>query len=246
MTREIEILIVEDSPTQAAHLKDVLERHNYRVAVASSGEEALASIRARKPTIVISDILMPGMDGYELCRRIKADETLRDVPVILLTALSDPLDVVRGLQCEADNFIVKSSREELLLSRIQYILANRELRKHTKAEVGFEIFFAGQKHFLTAERLQIVDLLFSTFEQAIEKSLELERANKQLESALETVKTLHEILPICAHCKRIRDDKGSWRQLEGYFRERSVAEFSHGICPECLKKHYPGYCKADR
>jgi two-component system sensor histidine kinase/response regulator len=95
---DIEILIVEDSPTQAKELRYTLERHGFVVRVAGNGGKALSMIRERKPTIVISDIVMPEMDGYRLCREIKDDGALRDIPVILLTALSDPKDVVRGLE----------------------------------------------------------------------------------------------------------------------------------------------------
>ena len=67
----------------------------------------------------------------------------------------------------------------------------------------------------------------------------LESTNKELEKALSEVKTLRGILPICSHCKKIRDDRGAWQVLEAYVHKHSDAEFSHGICPECMKKHYP-------
>jgi AmiR/NasT family two-component response regulator len=71
--------------------------------------------------------------------------------------------------------------------------------------------------------------------------IELRRLNKELEQALNKVKTLSGMLPICASCKKIRDDKGYWQQIESYIREHSEAEFSHGICPECARKLYPEY-----
>lgn len=71
--------------------------------------------------------------------------------------------------------------------------------------------------------------------------MELRRLNKELEQALYKVKTLSGLLPICASCKKIRDDKGYWQQIELYIREHSEAEFSHGICPECSIKLYPEY-----
>src|SRR3990170_1572607 len=190
MKNGVEILIVEDSPTQAAKLKFFLEQHGYQVSVANNGKEAIASMSKRKPTIAISDIIMPEMDGYELCRQIKADENLKDIPVILLTSLSDPEDIVRSLECGADNFITKPYDEKYLLSRIQYILISDELRKSIKAEIGIEIFFAGRKHFLTSERMQIIDLLLSSFKTAVNKNLELEQKNIELRKALETIKTL--------------------------------------------------------
>ncbi len=94
-----EILIVEDSPMQAAVLKSLLEKQEYNVLVANNGKEAIALLEKHKPVIVISDIVMPEMDGYQLCRLIKDNEKLKDIPVILLTALSDPQDVLNGLEC---------------------------------------------------------------------------------------------------------------------------------------------------
>lgn len=189
----VEILIVEDSPTQALHLKHILEQHSYSVIVAKDGKDALRIMHDHKPTIVISDILMPEMDGYELCRQIRADENLKYVPVILLTQLVDPRDVIRGLLSGADNFVTKPYSEQFLISRIQYILANQELRRNAITEMGIEIFFAGQKHFITSDRMQILDLLFSTFENAVQRNQELEEANKELRKALETIETINEV-----------------------------------------------------
>ena len=76
----VEILIVEDSPTQALHLKHILMQYNYSATVAKDGKDALRRMREQKPTIVISDILMPEMDGYEMCRQIRADENLKYIP----------------------------------------------------------------------------------------------------------------------------------------------------------------------
>jgi len=181
-----EILIVEDSPTQAARLQFILEEHGFRVLKARDGKEALCVLKENRPTLVISDVVMPEMDGYELCSRIKQDESLRDIPVILLTALSDPSDIIRGLESGADNFITKPYQERFLISRIQYILINRELRSKSATEMGIEIFFAGKKHFLAADRIQIIDLLLSSYEAAVEQFRELENANWELAKATET------------------------------------------------------------
>src|SRR5262245_45277004 len=101
----VEILIAEDSPTQAARLQYILERHGFRVTAAANGREALARMAEKGPALIITDIIMPEMDGFELCRRIKSDPDLCLTPIILLTSLSDPEDVIRGLAAGADNFI---------------------------------------------------------------------------------------------------------------------------------------------
>ena len=183
---EQEILIVEDSPTQAARLQFILEEHGFRVSWAPNGKAALEYLQKNHPTLVVSDVVMPEMDGYELCSKIKQDEKLKDIPVILLTALSDPSDIIKGLESGADNFITKPYQERFLISRIQYILINRELRSKFPTEMGIEIFFAGKKHFLAADRIQIIDLLLSSYEAAVEQFRELENANWELAKATET------------------------------------------------------------
>ena len=194
MNNDVEILIVEDSPTQAVQLRHILEQHDYRVSFARNGVEALAAIHEQRPTIVISDIVMPEMDGYELCRRIKEAPAIADIPIILLTTLNDSRDVIKALENRADNFITKPCNEQFLLSRLQYILANQQLRKTPPADGSIEIFFSGQKYRFASDPMQIIDLLLSTFDNAIQKNLELERANReQVKSQLE-LKKLNEQL----------------------------------------------------
>lgn len=176
----MEILIAEDSPTQANQLRRLLEENGFEVTVASDGQRALEAARRRKPTLLLGDIMMPNMNGYELCQAIKADGELKDIPFILLTSLSSPEDVVKGLQCGADNFIKKPYNERRLLSRIDYILANRELRKDSKLQLNMEVELAGQKYVINSERQQILDLLVSTYEEAIILNEDLNERGKEL------------------------------------------------------------------
>ncbi len=233
------ILVVEDSPTQAAQLRHTLVNRGYEADVVANARDALAYLEEHPVDIVISDIVMPEMDGYELCSRIKSNEKTKRIPVMLLTQLADPEDIVKGLSCGADNFITKPYDTEFLLARIKYIIINQKLRSQAVAEMGMEIYFAGRKHFITSDRMQIVDLLLATYEAAVHKNRELERANRKLRQALEDIKALRGIIPICSRCKKIRDDQGYWRQVEEYMRDHSDAEFSHGLCPDCMKKLYP-------
>ncbi len=239
--QEVEILAVEDSLTQQLQLQNILEKNGYKVALASNGKEAIEFVEKRKPSIVITDIVMPEMNGFQLCSQIKNDERFCEIPVILLTSLSDPGDIIRGLECRANNFITKPYNEESLLCRIQYILMNRHLRTKEMAEIGLEIFFRGKKHLISSDRMQIIDLLFSSFESALEKNQELLVSNKKLKEALNTVQTLKGLIPICSSCKKIRDDKGFWQQVEEYIVQHSNANFTHGICPECTKELYPEF-----
>lgn len=189
MPAAIEILIVEDSPTQAEQLKHTLESCGYRVRVASNGRQAIEAARAHKPTLIISDVVMPEMDGYQLCQQVKSDPDLQNLPLILVTTLSDPQDVIRGLECRADNFIIKPYDEQYLLAHVQFVLLNREIRQREATSMGVEIYFSGHKHFITADRLQILNLLLSTYEAAIQKNRELSQAQgdlRRVNAALET------------------------------------------------------------
>ena len=177
---EIEILIVEDSPTQAERLRRLIQSLHYNARVAANGQLALEAIRVRKPHLVLSDIVMPEMNGYELCRAIKSDPTLRDIPVILVTSLNDPKDIIRGIECGADNFIRKPYAEDYLLNRISHMLMNQKLRKNQNVEIGIALYLGDQKHFINAERQQILDLLISTYEQAVQVNGELQARERQV------------------------------------------------------------------
>ena len=175
------VLIAEDSATQAQRLQHILEQHGYRVTSAANGRLALEAAQRNKPALIISDVIMPEMSGYELCRHVKTDARMADVPVILVTTLSDPHDVIRGLECGADNFILKPYDADQLLRRIQFVLVNRQMRRSEQADMGLEIVFSGQRHFITADRLQILNLLLSTYEAAIHR-------NKELSSTRDTLR----------------------------------------------------------
>jgi two-component system, sensor histidine kinase and response regulator len=174
------ILIAEDSPTQREILRHMLEKNNFRVVAAGNGREALALLEGEKPLAVISDIVMPDMDGYTLCRSINGNAALLDIPVILLTSLSNPEDVIMGLECGADYFIMKPYNEVFLLSRIQHIMANSNLKTEQGVRIGLEIFFRGKKYFINSSRLQLLNLLLSTYETAFQSNQDLVAASEKL------------------------------------------------------------------
>ncbi len=185
------ILIAEDSRTQAEQLRFILEDHGYTVCVASNGREALAMAREDPPDLVISDVNMPEMDGYELCRAFKEDPDLRETPLMLVTTLSAPHDVVHGLECGADNFITKPYEEESLVARLRYLLTNNALRGTSRMRTGVEIDLNGKRHFITAERQQILDLLISTYATAVRLSEEAVVRGERLRESYETMAVLH-------------------------------------------------------
>ncbi|MBI4165217.1 MAG: response regulator [Acidobacteria bacterium] len=200
LNRGADILIAEDSPTQAEQLRFLLEEQGYAVAAAGNGKVALEMACQRKPTLIITDVLMPGMDGFTLCKEIKAHKELNDVPVVLMTSLSSPQDVLKGLACGADNFIRKPYEKRYLLKRIEYILANRELRQGETTRFGLEIYFGGEKHYITSERQQILDLLISTYEDATSLNQQLQGEQLKLARSNQILHTLYRIAENLNRC----------------------------------------------
>jgi signal transduction histidine kinase len=178
---KIKILIAEDSITQAMQLQHILAENNYEATIAANGREALGAIGEFRPSLVISDIIMPEMDGFELCRNIKTDEKLMCTPVILLTSLADPQDVIRALQCGADQFVTKPYEEKHLLATIKYLLNDKNLNDRDDNGQGIHIStFRNEKYLITSNRRQILNLLLSTYETAMAKNLELIKVQDEL------------------------------------------------------------------
>ena len=185
MNKRSKILIVEDSKTQALGLHDLLVDNGYEVSVAFGGLEAKAYLENFLPDIIITDIIMPDINGYELCRVIRGNEKTRDIPIILLTSLSSPDDIIEGLKSGADNFITKPFDKAGLLARISYILLNKQLRAAQPSSLGLNLYFAGHEHLITAERAQILDLFFSSYDAAIQKHRQLEETVRELSETQE-------------------------------------------------------------
>lgn len=188
------VLAAEDSPVQAKRLKYFLDTNNINCEIYSNGIDALQSALARKPILIISDIIMPGMDGYELCSKIKSHPDLKDIPVILLTSLSDPLDIIKGLQAGADNFITKPYDEQYLLSQILYLLANRKLPLNNAGDEVIEINFRGIEYRITSDKKQILDLLMSVYEAAVHRNNDLIEAQLQLQQSNDNLLAANEEL----------------------------------------------------
>ncbi len=184
-----EILIVEDSRTQAIGLKFLLKEHGFDVRVAYDGMQALKAVAEKEPALIVSDIVMPEMDGYELCRNLRGNPETKHIPIILLTALSELNDVIKALENGADNFVTKPYKPDFLISRIRHILINSELRRDRRSEKVIEIFFNNQRYSFSALPDQVIDLLLSTFENAVQKNKELQEVNQKL---LETQRELRE------------------------------------------------------
>lgn len=185
-----DILIVEDSTTQAAQIKYLLESHHYKVLVTQNGQQALAWISKYKPSLVISDIVMPDMNGYELCGKIKSDKRTEDIPVILLTSLSDPEEVIEGISCGADIFITKPYNKEYLLSNIEKLLIEKISPESKSDKLGIEINYHGKKRLIRIGSQKVVNLLLNIYQGAIQKNNELIQTREELRFLNEQLESL--------------------------------------------------------
>lgn len=193
------ILIVEDSPTQAEQLRFLLEEEQYIVELAYNGRDALKLLAQHRPAMVITDIVMPEMDGYQLCTAIKSNPEFKDIPVVVVTSLTGMQDIARSLECGADNFLRKPYDPAMLLSRVNYILLNQELRRGSKVQMGMEVMLEGKKHFITSDREQIVDMLISTYEEAMHMYDELQMQQKEIARSNQTLRGLFRIADSLNH-----------------------------------------------
>ena len=113
------VLLIEDAPLVRRSLQLALSRHGHEVQAVETGEQGLAEIEQAAPDLVVLDLMLPGIDGFEVCRRIRAGS---DLPVIMLTARGDDLDVVGGLEAGADDYVVKPAQPSVLDARIRAVL----------------------------------------------------------------------------------------------------------------------------
>jgi signal transduction histidine kinase len=175
-----DVLVVEDSATQAEEIRLILESAGFAVQTVSNAEAALAELTQSTFDFVISDIVMPGMSGYELCRHIKGDSRWKTIPVLLLTSLTDPIDVIHALESGADSFLSKPCEPDHLITRVRSLLESRRLRAEARGASGTDILFNGQHFTIPSDKEQILDLLVSTFEDMVRKNQEVLAARDAL------------------------------------------------------------------
>ncbi len=179
MAKNEKVLVAEDDAISREVLASQLKKLGYEVICAGNGNEAWARYTEEEIRLVVTDWKMPGMDGLELCKKIRSEKRERYTYVILLTAVDRKEGYVTGITAGADDFITKP-------------ITSEELRV----------------------RLRVADRVLSLQEEA---------------------QQLSHLLPICPRCKRIRANDEGWQQVEAYIMRRTDAQFSHGICPECVE-----------
>ncbi len=193
---ELRVLVADYEPVSRTLVAAILRKGGYEVELAADGEQAWAALQQpTAPYLAVMDWMMPGLDGPEICRRLRTLNSDTPTYVILLTSRDASADIVAGLRAGADDYVTKPPDEDELLARVN---------------VGARV--VRLQHAL-ADRV------------------------RRLQEALSNVKQLQGLLPICSYCKRIRDDRNYWQQVEGYITEHSGVQFSHSYCPDCFERY---------
>ncbi|MDH3349054.1 MAG: response regulator [Desulfobulbaceae bacterium] len=204
------ILVVEDEGIIALDIQSRLQRLGYDVPeIAVSGEAAVEMSRKLQPDLILMDITLGGKIDG-VEAAIIIKKSL-NVPIVFLTANADDATFERAKSVAPHGYVLKPFEE-------------RELH------IAIDVALYKSK----------VEMKLNQYREKLESILiERDELIVGLRNSLDQVKTLSGLLPICASCKQIRDDKGYWNRLESYFAEHSNVEFSHSVCPDCVKKLYP-------
>ena len=192
----MEIIVVDDDVVVRTLVSTALTNAGYQVLPASSGSEAVRLWEEREVRLVLTDWMMPELDGEALCKYIRASSRPSYTYLIMLTAQESREAVVAGLSAGADDYLTKPYDVAELLMRVK-------------------------------SGVRVLDL-----QEALQTRV------RELEAAVGRIQTLEEILPICSYCKQIRDEEGTWHEVEVYIHEHTDTDFSHSICPGCLERHH--------
>ncbi len=224
-TDKATILIVDDEPMSVRILSFLLE-NEYNIVVAQGGKEALEVVSHITPDLILLDVLMPDLDGYGVFKALRISPVHKDTPVLFITVLGESECESQGLEMGASDYIIKPFNPDLVRLRIKnHLLFSQQRKMLAKRNTELEVL--NMK--LTAE-IELRTSIQESNEQLI----------KELREAVANIKTLHGLIPICASCKKIRDDEGYWNQISDYLSKHTDLVFTHSICTECAQKLYPG------
>jgi len=164
------ILIVDDEEDILELVQYNLKREGYQVSSLNSGEEAIRNVKEKKPDLILLDLMLPGIDGYEICKLLKRDESTQHIPIIMLTAKGEESDIVTGLELGADDYITKPFSPKVLVARLRTVLRRSNRREETKSAViskhnitidtsRFEVTVDSQPVELTATEFHVLNFL---------------------------------------------------------------------------------------
>jgi len=189
------ILIVDDTPANVAVLADYLEDQGLRIVVAQDGQEGLKRAAFVKPDLILLDVLMPGMDGFETCRLLKEDPAVLDIPVIFMTALTDTSNVVKGFRLGAVDYVTKPIQIEEVMARIGTHLSVRKMNKQLSAknlmlgqEVNTRQLAEEALKAVTAEQSQLIGKLREAHEQLLQSEKMAREGLKRVKDIVQALK----------------------------------------------------------
>jgi class 3 adenylate cyclase len=136
MNEQAKVLVVDDTPANVKLLADLLAIKGYAVATARSGEEALAQVAAERPDLILLDVMMPGMSGYDVCRQLRGDPETALLPIVLVTSLDPQQERIKGIASGADDFLAKPINQPELFARVQSLLRIKRLHEETKRQAA--------------------------------------------------------------------------------------------------------------
>lgn len=162
------ILIVEDSSTQALRAQLLLAEAGFEVDTAGNGQIGLEKARSSPPDLVVADLMMPVMDGYEMTRRLKSDPRTAGVPVLILTTKDQPLDIIRGLEVGADQFLTKPYQDDYLVERIRALFAQLAEARAGNLPEQQEMARFSQEIVITKSREQVLQMLLQATARVVD------------------------------------------------------------------------------
>ncbi len=229
------LLIIDDDSNMGKTLSDILRVKGYEMFTTKDGVEGLAFLEKEAVNLVLLDLGLPDMPGLEILDKINS--RYPSIQAIILTGNASLDSAIEAVNKGAFSYLQKPCDIDQLILHIRRALEKQEAQA-TIISRNTEL-----KRINTELSRKNVEL---NNEIAERKRVEEEKEVLILElrEALSKIRTLSGLLPICAHCKKIRNDRGQWERMETYISDRSEASFTHGICPDCLKKFYPE-CKRE-
>jgi C4-dicarboxylate-specific signal transduction histidine kinase len=200
-----QILLVDDNVTNLQVLHQTLDGRGYKLLVAKNGAGALAIAQKAKPSLILLDIMMPEMDGFEVCQRLKADPATEEIPVIFLSALTDTKDKVKGLDLGAVDFVSKPFQPEEVIARVNTHLSIRRYQKelqerNDELQDTLDELKAAQNRLIQSEKMASLGVLTAGIAHEINNPINFIKTGAQaLERDIVDLKKLFEVIDRCAH-----------------------------------------------